>query len=71
MVMGMSFGLAAIRKVTGSVWLCVLCHMVVNTIPEVFRYDYYGSYIASIITTAVMIIISVVWVKICCENNNN
>ena len=71
MVIGMSFGLAAIRKVTGSVWLCVLCHIVVNAIPEVFRYDYYGSYIASIITTAVMIIVSVVWVKIHCKNNNN
>ena len=63
MIMGISFGLAAIRKVSGSVWLCVLCHMVVNAIPEVFRYNYFGNYLASTITTVVMIVVSVIIVS--------
>lgn len=38
-VMGLSFCLAAVRKVTNSVWLCVICHCIVNAIPEAARYD--------------------------------
>ncbi|MBR1750568.1 MAG: CPBP family intramembrane metalloprotease [Ruminococcus sp.] len=55
--------LAAVRKITGSVWLCVLCHMTVNAIPEVFRYDFCGK--ASLIVTTVMIAVSLVLFKIC------
>ena len=38
-VLGSSFMPACIREVTGSVWLCMLCHSIVNALPEVFRYD--------------------------------
>lgn len=62
-VIGLSFILAAVRKITGSVWLCVLCHMTVNAIPEVFRYDFYGK--ASIVVTVIMVVVSVVLVRIC------
>ena len=63
-VMGLSFALATIRKVTGSIWLCVLFHMIVNAVPESIRYDIYGSYMASTITTIVLIIVSLILVHI-------
>ena len=69
MVLGLSFILAAIRKLTGSVWLCVLCHAIVNSMNNFFVYDFFGSYLASSITTAVMIVISLllifVWQRSC------
>ncbi|MCR5249086.1 MAG: CPBP family intramembrane metalloprotease [Lachnospiraceae bacterium] len=68
-VIGASFGLAAIRKAFSSVWLCILCHMFINAIPEVFRYDLYGSYKAGIITTVVLIIVSSVIVRTCKTKN--
>lgn len=58
MVLGLSFMLATIRELTGSVWLCVLCHAIVNSMGNFFHYDMYGSYLASSITSAIMIIIS-------------
>ncbi len=45
--------------------------MVVNAVPEVFRYDFSGSYTASIITTAMMILVSIMWVKIRSKNIND
>ena len=63
-VMGISFALATIRKVTGSIWLCALFHMIVNAVPESIRYDIYGSYMASTITTIVLIIVSLILVQI-------
>ena len=63
-VMGLSFALATIRKVTGSIWLCALFHMIANAVPESIRYDIYNSYIASTITTIVMIIVSLIAVSI-------
>lgn len=62
-VIGTSFMIAAVRKITGSVWLCVLCHMFVNAILEVFRYDFYGNPV--LIAAPVMIVVSIVLVKIC------
>ena len=64
-VIGLSFALATIRKVTGSIWLCVLFHMIVNAVPESIRYDIYGSFLASTITTIVLIIVSLILVHIC------
>ena len=60
MVLAMSFMLAAIRKKTGSVWLCVLCHGLINALMEVFIYDVYGNILATAITTASMIAISMI-----------
>ena len=62
MVLGMAFMLSAIRKLTDSVWLCVFCHSIVNSIGNFFHYDMYGSYLASSITTATLIAISLVLV---------
>ena len=56
--------LAAIREITGSVWLCVLCHAIINSAGNFFHYDMYGSYLASSITTASLIIISIIIVLI-------
>lgn len=57
-VIGVGIAVAAIRKVTGSIWLCTLFHMIVNAIPESLGYDFYNP-ISSLITTIVMIVISV------------
>lgn len=38
--------------------------MIVNAVPESIRYDIYNSYIASAITTIVMIIVSLIAVSI-------
>lgn len=64
MVLGLSFMLAAIRKLTGSVWLCVLCHAIVNSMTNFYHYDFFGSYPASSITAAVMIVISLLLIFI-------
>ena len=64
MVLGLSFMLAVIRKLTGSVWLCVLCHAIVNSMSNFYHYDFYGSYLASSITAAVLIVISLLLIFI-------
>ena len=64
MVLGLSFMLAVIRDLTGSVWLCVFCHAIVNSMSNFYHYDFYGSYFASSITTAVMIVISLLLILI-------
>jgi hypothetical protein len=60
---GLSFILGAIRKVTGSVWLCVLTHMLINAVPESIRYDFYGVK-AQVITMIIMATITTIWVKL-------
>ena len=35
-VLGLSFALAAIRKCTGSIWLCVLFHCIVNSLSGIY-----------------------------------
>ena len=62
MILGLSFMLGTIRSLTGSVWLCVLCHAIFNSVGNFFHYDLYGSYPAAAITTSVMIVVSVVFV---------
>ena len=64
MVLGMSFMLAAVREITGSVFLCILCHAIINASGNFFHYDMYGSYFASSITTATLVVISIVIVII-------
>ena len=62
--MGLSFVLGAIRKVTGSVWLCVLGHSIVNSISKSFRYDFYGNIFASAVTMAILIVVTSVLVYV-------
>jgi membrane protease YdiL (CAAX protease family) len=64
MVLGLSFMLGTVRKVTGSVWLCVLCHAIINSVGSFYHYDMYGSYLAAAVTTGVMAVISLVLVRI-------
>ena len=64
MVLGLSFMLGTVRKLTGSVWLCVLCHAIINSVGNFYHYDMYGSYLAAAVTTGVMAVISTVLVHI-------
>lgn len=53
-VMGLSFALACIRTITGSVWLCVLFHAVVNSLSGIFliHENILGNIISSVILIA-------------------
>ena len=62
MVLGFSFMLSTIRSITGSVWLGVLCHAIINSVGNFYHYDLYGSYLASGITAGVMIVVSAILV---------
>lgn len=63
-LVGLSFILSTIRKLTKSIWLCILCHSIVNSLGNFFHYDMYGSLIAGIITTIIMIIISLLLIYV-------
>lgn len=63
MILGLSFILGTIRRLTGSVWLCVLCHAIFNSIGNFFHYDMYGSFLAASITTAIVILVSMVLIS--------
>ncbi len=52
-VLGLSFALAAIRKTTGSVWLCILFHCLDNALSAVFVTP--DSFRASALSAAVLI----------------
>ena len=62
-VMGMSFALGALRKHTGSVFLCVLLHCIHNALYGI--YTVHETYVGSIITTVLLITVSVIWTAIC------
>ena len=42
---------SALKELTKSVWLCILCHAIVNSIGNFFHYDMYIGYLASSITS--------------------
>ena len=45
--------------IMGICWgLCVLCHSIFNSIGNFFHYDMYSNWLAATITTAVMILVS-------------
>lgn len=69
MVLGMSFMLATIRKLTGSVWLCVLSHSMVNALLEIYIYNLFGSYFASTVTTLIMIAVSIMLLHVSKKKN--
>ncbi len=50
-VLGLSFALASIRKITGSVWLCVLFHCIVNSLSAIYiiNTNVFGSITAAIL----------------------
>ena len=61
-VLGLSFALASVRKTSGSVWLCVLFHCIVNSLCSIYIVnDNIGGDISS---TVIMILVSLVLVKV-------
>lgn len=52
-VLGISFALASIKRITNSIWLCVLCHCIVNSLwDSIFilnNNNIWGSIVAAII----------------------
>ena len=60
--------LGAIRKVTGSVWLCVLTHMLINAVPESIKYDFFGVK-PQVITMIVMAAVTIVLVRLSEKKN--
>lgn len=61
-VLGLSFALASIRKNTGSVWLCVLFHCIVNSLSGIYIIN--DNIWGNITTTIIMILCSYALVKI-------
>jgi len=61
-VLGLAFVLAAIRKVTNSIWLCIIFYALLNTMYMIFTIK--DNMLGSIIAVAIMIITSLVFVKI-------
>jgi hypothetical protein len=55
--------MAAIKKCTGSTWLCVVLHCLVNSLHGV--YVIHENYVGSIITAAIMVVMSylLLWMK--------
>ena len=62
-VVGASFALAAIKKKTGSTWLCVLFHALSNTYAGIFIYNNSNILLANIVSSVVVIVIAYIWVK--------
>lgn len=66
-VLGLSFALASIRKNTGSVWLCVLFHSLVNSLSGIYevKEDLFGGIgVGTIITAIILILCSCALIKI-------
>lgn len=61
-VLGITFALAAIKRITSSTWLCVLFHCFVNSSSGVFRVN--GTIGGSIAATAITIAVSLVFVSV-------
>lgn len=60
-VLGLSFALASIRKNTGSVWLCVLFHCIVNSLSGIYVIN--DNIWGNITAAAILILCSCVLVK--------
>jgi membrane protease YdiL (CAAX protease family) len=56
MVLGISFALAAIRKTTNSVWLCVVFHCLNNALASIFIIN--DNLLGASISTAVLLVLS-------------
>lgn len=68
-VLGLSFMMSTIRKLTGSVWLCALCHSMVNTLLNIYMFNLYGSYVAGTITTTIIIAVSMILLLVSKKKN--
>jgi len=61
-VLGLSFALASIRKNTGSVWLCVLFHCLINSLWGI--YVFHDNIWGNIVATIIVILCSCALVKV-------
>lgn len=61
-VLGLGFALAGIRKITGSVWLCVLFHCIVNSLSGIYVVN--DNIWGNIVTTVILILCSYALVNI-------
>ena len=66
-VLGLSFALAAIKRKTNSTWLCILFHTITNALGGIYAAG--DSILGSVVSTAALIIIALVWVKIDYKKN--
>lgn len=57
-VLGLSYGLGALKKHTGSTWLCVLSHSLVNSLSGVYLLR--DNLIASAVTALILVMCSVI-----------
>jgi membrane protease YdiL (CAAX protease family) len=60
-VLGLSFALACIKKNTGSVWLCVLFHSIVNSLTVIYSVN--ENIWGNIVAAVVLIVFSHIFVK--------
>ena len=61
-VLGLTFALGAVKKCTGSTWLCVLMHCLINSLHSVFII--HDSYIGSAAASVALIALTLVLVQI-------
>ena len=61
-VLGVSFALAGIRKTSGSVWLCVLFHCIINSLLGIYIVN--NNIIGNTVSSVTLILISLVLVKV-------
>lgn len=61
-VLGLAFALASIRKITNSVWLCVLFHCIVNSLWGIYIFK--NNIVGSIVTTIIIIFSPLLLVKL-------
>lgn len=61
-VLGLTFALGAVKKCTGSTWLCVLLHSLVNSLHGVFII--HDSYLGSAAASVALILLALVLVQI-------
>lgn len=64
-VLGLSFALAGIRKISGSVWLCVLFHCIVNSLSGIYVVN--ENIWENAAATSLLILCSYVLIKISCK----
>ena len=60
-VLGLSFALACIKKNTGSVWLCVLFHSIVNSLTGIYSVN--ENILGNIVAAVVLIVFSHIFVR--------
>ena len=61
-IIGLSFALAAVRKKTNGTWLCIVFHTFTNTWGGIYSAN--DSIIGSIASSAALVIVALIWVKI-------